>query len=205
MRKLGLLFLGGALFISGCAIAPTRYEEVKEGQWEARALIKDKRSRKSYIVNLDINAVQKERMRVDVTAALGHPVASMVLEGSNLSYVLLETQQAYKGPAKPEALRPVLSVPLSPKYLYSVVFDTPIEDKRWTCTRSSGGFIEECQNLGANMVVRWKDRKGRRKTVFIEHPTATLQINFNSFQPKVEARKNLFGLKIPDNFKILHM
>ena len=205
MKAFTYLLFPALFIVLGCQVAPTRYSEMKEGQWEARALIRDKRSRKSFIVNLDINAVQKERMRVDVTAALGHPVASMVLQGSNLSYVLIETQEAYKGPAKAEALRPVLSIPLTPKYLYSVLFDFPIEDKRWTCTKTSDGFIEECKDRQSKTIVRWKDRKGRRKTVYIEHPTAALQINFNSFQPKVESRDNLFGLKIPDNFKLLRM
>lgn len=199
----GLIF-GMLVGLTGCQTVPVQTDQQPEGQWQAKALVRDKRAGNSAVVSLDINAKQNEqKLRMDVTAALGHPVASLVLNGDQLTYVLIENKTYYKGPATASALKPVLTLPMDPKILFNVMFDLAIEDKSWTCTKDSKGYLTECKDLAAELTIKWSERKGRRKLVNLDHSTASVQINVSSYQPKVEARDKLFELNPPKSFKSL--
>lgn len=203
MFKFVVLALGLVL-LSGCMSAPMKFDKQAEGQWQAKALVRDKRAGKSAVVSLDINARQADqKLRMDVTAALGHPVASLVLSGDQMTYVLIENKQYYKGNATASALKPVLSVPLDPKLLYNVMFDVPIEDKSWTCTKDNKGYLSECKDVAGEMTIKWSERKGRRRLINLDHSSGSIQINVSSFQPKVEDRAQLFELNPPKSFKSL--
>lgn len=189
------------LVVTACQMAPLRYEQQEQGQWQAKALIRDSKAGKSAIVHLDINAIQSDKLRMDVTAAMGHPVASVVMNGDKLTYVLMETKEFYRGAPTEASLRPVLAAALDPKLLYNVLFDLPIESKSWSCTKDAKGYLSECRRTDGEMTIRWTERKGRRKLVNIEHAQGMMQINISEFQPKVEARAQLFELNPPKTFR----
>ena len=205
MRLFLILGLGwGTVLLTSCQMAPVRVDKQTQGQWQAKALVRDKNAGKSAVVGLDINANQAEhKLRLDVTAALGHPVASLVLEGDQLTYVLLENKQYYKGPATAVALKPILSLPMDPQLLFNVLFDVPITDKSWTCTKDNKGYLSDCKTVGGDLSIRWSDRKGGRKLIHLDHASGSAQINVSSFQPKVEDRPRLFELIPPKSFKSL--
>lgn len=198
IRALSVLFT--SVVLAGCQTGPLRYSQEAEGQWQAKALVRDKSAGKSVIVHLDVNAIQSQKLRMDVTAALGHPVASLLLEGESLTYVLMESKQYYKGQPSSQAFRPVLSIPFDPRLLYNAFFDLPVEEKSWSCTKDKNGYLLECRDGVTNMVMKWSDRHGRRKLIHVEHPQGTVQIHVNSFQPKVEAK---FELIPPKSFKAI--
>lgn len=201
MARAHVIFaLFAALVLAGCQTAPVRYAEEKEGQWQAKALLRDKKAAKSVIVHLDVNAVRGEKLRMDVTAALGHPVASLVLNGDELTYVHMESKQYFKGPAGRQSLRSVLSIPLDPRLLHNIFFDIPIEEKSWSCARDKKGYLAECREAGGELVLQWRDRHGRRKLIHVEHPQAQIQIHVNEFRPKVEAN---FELNPPKSFRAI--
>lgn len=201
MNSRAVYFVLNSLILAGCASAPVRYDQQGEGQWQAKALIRDTRAGKSAIVNLDVNAVKNEKLRMDVTAAMGHPVASLVMDGDKMTYVLMETKEFYSGAPTESAMKPVLQAPIDPKLLYNVFFEIPIEDKSWSCTKDKNGFLVECAKANGDVIIQWTERKGRRKLVKLEHPRGVMQINVSSFQPKVEARAQLFELNPPKTFK----
>lgn len=205
MVKFPILLIPAFLLLSSCATGPLRYDQQPEGQWQAKALIRNKKEGKSAVVGLDINAVQLQKLRMDVTAALGHPLASVVMDGDHLTYVLMESKQYYQGQASDSSLKPLLALQINPRLLYNVLFDLPIEDKSWTCTKDSSGFLSECKNLGEQTLIRWSERKGRRKLVRLENSTGMVQINVSGFQPKVEDRAQLFTLKPPKSFKPIRL
>ncbi|MGE0764120.1 MAG: hypothetical protein AB7N80_12640 [Bdellovibrionales bacterium] len=202
MRSFALVFMAVS-GLSACVTAPVRYDLQLEGQWQAKALIRDKRAGKSAVVGLDINAIREQQMRMDVTAAMGHPVASLVMNGNAMTYVLIEQKQYYKGAATAGALKPILAMPLEPKLLYNVMFDLPIADKSWTCTSDNKGYLSECKNMGSETTIRWSERQGRRKLISLDHASGSVQISVSKFQPKVEDRAQLFELLPPKSFKAL--
>lgn len=168
-------------------------------------MIRDKEQARSYIVILNFNAVKDERARMDVTSTLGTGVASLVVAPTEVRYVLLDSKRFYFGSPQLDVMRPILAIPFDPRWLHNILFDMPIEGSDWSCQRGEADFLKECVNSKVNLKVSWSARSGERKTVFIEHPKAEVQINFQSFQPKVQDRKNLFVLEAPEGFQKLRV
>ncbi len=192
------------LLVSGCTSAPKKLDNVKEGHWKAKALIKDLEQSRSYIVNLNLNAVRDDRARMDVVSTLGTGVASLVVDPQEVRYVLFDQKKFYAGAPTADAMRPILAIPFNPRWLHNILFDEELTDKGWSCTRD-GEFLSECKDSVNNLKVSWSARQGEKKTVLIEHAKASVQINVQAFQPKVEDRKNLFVLEAPNGYQKLRV
>lgn len=197
---MAILFFG----VSACRTAPKSFEGVKEGHWKAKALIKDLEQSRSYIVNLNMNAIRDERARMDVTSSLGTGVATLVVEPKEVRYVLFDSKRYYYGTPQADVMRPILAIPFDPRWLHNILFEEPPAEKSWTCTKD-GGFLKDCRDSVTGVKVTWSAREGEKKTVLIEHSKATVQINVNSFRPKVEDRKNLFVLEAPNGYQKLRV
>jgi hypothetical protein len=198
---LPLLVLG----LIGCASAPKRTLNFTEGNWRAKALIKDKEQGRSYIVNLNFNVIKNQKARMDVTSALGTGIASLVVENQEVRYLLVDSKRYYYGSPRPDVMRPILSVPFDPRWIHNLLFETPIPDKSWSCTKESDGWLRECRDMVSGAVVSWANRQGDKKTVRIDHTKAFVQMNVQAFKPKVEDRKNLFELEVPNGFQKLRI
>ncbi len=188
----------------GCQTAPLRMNSAREGQWEAKALIKDKEQARSYVVNMNFNAVRSEQARMDVTSALGSGVASLVVDAKEVRYILFDSKRFYFGTPQIDVMRPILSIPFDPRWLHNILFEIPFAEKSWTCVLSSD-WLSECRDSVTGLKITWSARQGQKKTIFIEHPKATVQINVRSFEPKVEDRKNLFTLEAPSGYQKLRV
>ncbi|HMN67983.1 MAG TPA: hypothetical protein PKC28_05540 [Bdellovibrionales bacterium] len=193
-----LMILG----LAACSTAPTRLNDVKEGHWKARALIKDKDQSRSYIVNLNMNAVRDQNVRMDVTSALGTGVAILTADQKEVRYLLFDSKRLYYGPPQADVMRPILSLPLDPRWLHNILFDQTFGGKIWACDME-GGFLKECRNDALKLKIGWANRQGDKKTILIEHPKASVQINVLAFKSKVEDRKNLFVLEAPAGYQKL--
>ena len=200
--KIRIVLLTVALsWLAACASKPVQLSELKEGNWKGKALINDKDANRSYIVYLNFNAVRDERARMDVSSSLGTGVASLVTEPSEVRYVLLDSKRFYYGPPQADVMRPILALPFNPKWIHNVLFEEAITDKGWSCERDAGGFLTSCQDPATNTKISWSGRQGPTKSVNIEHPRASVQINVQSFRAKVEDRKNLFVLEAPAGYQ----
>ncbi len=177
---------------------PTDYTTHNEGQWSSKVLVKDKVKSQSFIVNVDIQAVKNQKLRMDITAALGTPVAALVMNGDKVKYILFRQKKYYEGLASNRVLRPILSVPMNPQLMHHLLFDQPIVDKNWSCSKDKKGFLTICESPMEGLKIIWKDRKGRKKAIYIEHEKASLQMNISSFTPKAD---EVFNLKAPKSFK----
>lgn len=182
-----------------------KFADVHEANWRAKALVKDKEQSKSYIVNLNFNVKKNENIRMDVTTTLGSGVASLVADNKEVRYILLDSKRFYFGQPQPGVMRPILSVPFDPRWLQNILFEIPMEEKSWTCTKDGAGLLQECQDAVTGVRITWSQRQGAKKTVLIEHAKASVQINVQSFRPKVEERTNLFTLEAPQGFQKLRV
>lgn len=198
--------LSAALFsLFGCAGRPVKMTNIAEGNWRAKALIKDLEQSKSYIVNLNINAVRDQRVRMDVVSTLGTGVASLLAEQKEVRYVLLDSKRFYFGTPSPEVMRPILAIPFDPRWLHNILFEEALPEKTWTCVRDSDGWLKECKDSVTTLKINWSARQGEKKTILIEHSKATVQINVQTFKSKVEDRKNLFQLEAPAGYQKLRV
>ena len=205
MQNRILLAFTVLMSLAGCKTAPKLYSDVREGQWRAKALIKDLDESRSYIVNLNINLVKNQRARMDVTTALGTGVASLVTDEKEVHYILVDSKRYYSGPAQANAMRPILSIPFDPRWLNNILLEEPITEKGWTCSRDAAEYLSECHDSGSGLKVTWSDRHGDKKTVQLDHSKASVQIKVQSFKPKVEERKNLFTLEPPTGYQKLRV
>lgn len=200
-----VLICGLLLLLAACQSAPKFDANVREGQWRAKALIKDREQSHSYLVYLDLNLVRDQRARMDVTTGLGTGVASMLVDAHEVRYLLVDSKRFYYGVPQPGVMRPILAIPFDPRWLNNVLFEEPITDKGWTCARGDGDLLSTCENPNAGLKITWSNRHGDKKTVLIEHDKASVEIKVTSFRPKVEDRKNLFVLEAPESFKKFHV
>ncbi|MGZ3721993.1 MAG: hypothetical protein ACXVA9_03620 [Bdellovibrionales bacterium] len=203
-----LVFSGGFLCsaaLVGCASAPTKYENVNAAQWKAKALIKDNEQSRSYIVNLNFNVKKNEAARMDVTTTLGMGVASLLVTDKEVRYILFDSKRFYFGQPQPGVMRPILAIPFDPRWLQNVLFDIPIPEKSWTCSKDSDGTLKECQDSVSGVKITWSGHNGVKKTILIEHSKASVQINIQNFKAKVEDRKNLFSLEAPEGYQKLRV
>lgn len=203
MRFTGLTLV--LFMLAGCASKPFKMDGYDEGNWKAKALIRDKEQARSFIVNLNFNLVRGQRTRMDVTSALNTGVASLVTDSKEVRYILFDSKRFYYGRPQADVMRPILSIPIDPRWIENMLLDQPIPEKSWTCTGGSGGLVEECRDGVSGLKLSWSQRAGPKKTITVEHSKATVQINVHSFKPKVEDRKNLFVLEAPDGYQRLQV
>ncbi|MEK6554989.1 MAG: hypothetical protein AABZ31_07110 [Bdellovibrionota bacterium] len=178
-----------------------KYSEMETAAFDAKVLMRDKVAGKSGIVNLQFKGVKNQKIRLDVLSPIQTHIASLALNGEELSYVLVQTKQAYRGMASASAMVPVIRVPMNPKFLYNIFFDQPIVEKNWTCTKDKNDMLKECKTR--DLKITWVSREGAARVLEIEHPKAFLQINIYKYQGDVSPTDSKFTLKIPDAFKLI--
>ncbi len=196
-----LILLAGALIVAGCQTVPTKYNQVDEGQWRAKALIRDLAQSRSYIVNINFNLMRNQSARMDVTTALGTGVASLTVDNKEVRYILVDSKRFYFGAPQADVMRPILAIPFDPRWLQNVLLDEPIEGRNWTCVKDSAGWLSECKESASGLTVTWSGRRGEKKSILLSHAKASVQINVQSFKPKVEDRVNLFNLEAPQGYQ----
>lgn len=194
---LGLILV----FFTGCQVAPTKYDEHNEGQWEAKVRIKDHKKDKSYVVRMNAYAVKDQSLRIEISGPFGSPLATLVMNEDKVQYLLPEQRKYFEGASSPKVLRPILSVPVDPRLFYSVLFDVAPEDQGWSCKNTRDGFLEKCKNAKQGLDVKWENRRGRKKNVSIKHKLATLQLDVTDFKPSLNPELDLFSLRAPKKFK----
>lgn len=193
------------VLLSGCGTQPVKMEGVDEGNWRAKALIRDKEQSRSYIVNINFNLVRNQRTRMDVTSALNTAVASLLTDDKEVRYLLFDSKRFYYGKPQADVMRPILSIPLDPRWIQNILLDLPIAEKSWSCAQDSAGLVVNCSDSVTGLKISWSQRMGPKKTVTIDHPKAMVQLNVQTFKPKVEDRKNLFTLEAPEGFQQLRV
>ncbi len=189
------------LTLSACQTRPLKYDHIQEGHWEARVLVRDQQEQRSFIVNLTINAVRNEKMRLDAVSTLGAHLASLVLTEEEVRYLVSSERRFYFGAPRPESMIPVLSVSMSPNYLHNILFEQPISEGDWVCERDKGGWLSSCQSSEEGLAIHWQERTAASRRFTIEHERAQVQVNLTSFQAQLESRPELFELSAPEGFR----
>jgi hypothetical protein len=185
------------LFAVGCATqAPVPFSTSKEeGQWEAKAQVRDLEKGTSNTVSLDVMSLRNRDLRMEVTGTLGVHVASFLLKGNEIAYAVHPQKKYYSGIATERSLRPLLKIDIDPRWLYAIFFDEPLNG--WKC---EGQPVEKCQRSDGTQVV-WSDRNGERKRVTISNPQFELQILVKNFMTKVQSPEKAFNLETPESYR----
>ncbi|HAG91077.1 MAG TPA: hypothetical protein DCL41_04360 [Bdellovibrionales bacterium] len=199
--KAFLLFVGISFVLSGCQTALKSSQKSGEGNFRARALIKDKKKAKSFIVNLNFNIKQEKVIRLDVTSPLNQHLASFLITPKELSYYLVRDKIYYEGKVTARPFSQFMAVPMEPWWLENLLFRKAFTQKDWSCTEDKKGELASCMNLREKINVTWEMDENRKLVVNLNHPKGEVQMNFHHIQPKVEDGAELSQLKIPQGFR----
>lgn len=196
-----LVLLSLPIFLLGCQSSQKKLMNSSEGQFRARALIKDLKQRKSFIVNLNFNVVRGQVLRLDVSSPLSQHLASFVVTPKELSYIMIPDKTFYLGKSKDNAMASLLPVPINPAWLENILFRKAFESKDWLCTQGKGDMVDNCENLKEKINIRWSQSENKKPRVDIKHPSGEIQMNFHMTQSKVEDGVSLETLKAPKGFR----
>lgn len=173
------------------------------GTFKSKVLVRDLRKNKSYVVNAKLQGHQPDRLRLDVTSPLGQHLFTLVSRGDQVEYIVVKEKKYVRTSADANALKEILPVPINPQRLLNVFFESPIQDKNWSCTEKSGQ-LQSCKELGSNLTIRWEKQPDGRRRVEIEYPKVTnIQINIYEYEEGYSDKKNLFELPVPKNFRVI--
>lgn len=195
MKKLSIFFI--LILLAACASKPpVPYEaEKNEGQWEAKAQLRDFEKGTTNNLSLEVMAYRDQALRMEVTGPLGVHVASVLLKGSDIKYAAHTQKRFFSGPVSESSLRPILRADLDPRWLYGVFFDEPLNG--WKC---EGDPIEKCEKANLATIL-WSERNGEKKRITIKNPKFELQILVKDFTTKVQSPERIFSLESPENYK----
>src|SRR5258708_6808537 len=138
-----------------CKSVPMQFNDVQEGNWKAKALIKDNEQSRSYIVNFNMNVKKGETAPMDVTTTVGTGGASLLVDNKEVRYVLFDSKKFYYGPPQPGVMRPILAIPFDPRWLQNILLDTNITDKGWSCNRDAEGWLSDCVDNVNGLKITW--------------------------------------------------
>lgn len=184
------------VIMAACASKPVAYNQGKnEGQWEAKAQIRNLEKGGSNTLSLEVMAIRDQALRMEISGAMGVRVASLLLKGTHLSYAVHTQKRFFSGPVSERSLRPLLKAEIDPRWLYGIFFDAPLEG--WDCR---GEPVEKCERADGTQVL-WTERDGEKKRIVISNPKFQLQILVKDFTTKVQSPDRAFHLEAPENYK----
>jgi hypothetical protein len=204
-KLIAILFC--VVFFGGCSsttkksnLSDIKIENSAQGRWSAKAMINDLKKQNKNYLDLDIIARKPNDLRVELSGTFGVSVATIVTRKNEISYALPRQKKFYYGLPSEHSLRPIFGFNLSPKIFVSIVFDEPLSDLRWQCTRNHMNKIEKCLNKELQINVVWQNLETGQKKILINNPDFEIQVVFKDFDPKVNIDEQTFVLKPPNDF-----
>jgi hypothetical protein len=194
-KLISAIFLG--FFLLACtSTPPVAYNSLKaEGQWEAKAQLKELQTGKSNTIGLDVMSVKDEALRMEISGTMGVHLASFLMRDSEVRYAVHTQKRFFSGPVSEKSMRPLLKNDIDPRWFYSIFFDEPLPG--WNC---SGTPIEKCERSDGTKVT-WSERDGEKKRIIVSNQQFELQVLVKSFATKVQSPDKAFHLDAPDSYK----
>ena len=198
-----------ALLFSGCAThnaGPVVGKSADAVLLETKAQIKDIKADESHTAKIEIIVLPQQAIRLEVTALLGFPVASIVLTPKLIQYSLHTTKQFAEGPFSARTMYPVFKQNIDPRILWNVIHNRSPESADIACTKDASGRPIQC--LAANnIVVTWTyDPTDRaQKRIEIRNPQFEMIWVFKSQSAFKLSQNETFVLKKPDDYQVIRL
>jgi outer membrane lipoprotein-sorting protein len=194
--------------LSGCAgsIRPEKTVSGSagnsRGEWRGQAYIQNLRDGKSGTLDLEILAQEPSKLRVEAVGSFDVPVASLVLNGGEVRFLLPREKKFITAPAASDTLSRLISVSISADDLMSLLFDRGLDSKNWKCVANGpqSGSISDCKKNDGTVSIHW-DRTDpvERKLKFTSN-VAVMDLHLTEAKAKVEYDDSAFTLKAPNGY-----
>ena len=143
-------------------------------------------------------------MRMDITGTFGIAVATIVLNGKEVRYLLPKEKRFVIAPSGSDALGRLIPLRISPQVLLAILFDRRLPAADWVCTdglEKVPAAYEECKNRREAIFVKWIDRNGGSRRLKIGTPEAEAEVVLDEVKSKVEVGPDTFKLNSPTGYK----
>ena len=94
--------------------------------WETKAQIRQIKENRVHNLSIDAFAIKNNKLRLEVSAALGIKVASVVIDREKVQAIIPSEKKFYTGVASQEVLTRALKLPIHPNIFYAMIFDQEI-------------------------------------------------------------------------------
>lgn len=209
MVKIILLLVPIVISFLGCVSKGPRVEsetsEFQTARWKSEATIFDLKNKKENSIKISIVGEKNHRARLEVTALLGYPVASVVLQKDAIKAALHTQKQFIFGDADSETINRILKVNLTSIEILQILFDQNLSPQRWKCDSSSAKKVSLCQSLKTNTQIRWVERADLQKKIVIESSRIKVEWSFDVPQTSVEVKEALFRLEPLPGYKTIQI
>lgn len=191
----------------GCVTKAPQPDSVdfQSARWKTEVQITDLKSQKEQALKIVIIAERGRRARLEATALLGYPVASIVIDSEELKAAIHPRKQFYTGPVQSNMLERVLRVGLTGSELLSLLFDEPLQSKNWKCQIDQQKKPSECQSVRSGTLIRWTSQSDGNKKVVIQSSRIKAEWDFETPQTNVEVKEALFQLEPPSGYKSIQI
>lgn len=197
-----------ALAMAGCQSArksePTVTGSIgsAQGQWRGKALVRNWRQGKNAVLDMDILAREPSQLRMEITGSFGVHVASVALNGGEVSYILTQERRFVSAPATGAALSRLVPVRIPPAALLAVMFERDLPEAEWKCDREAATKLPTfCAHKTGDVAVKWLERNGRNRRLKISAKEADIEMVLDEAKSKVEMNSDAFILAPPNGYK----
>ena len=202
------LFLGTFLLL-GCQTGPDRPyspRELQEGEWVAKAMIRDKKKRSTKYLKLEFLALRSRQVRVDIRAtSLGIHLASLVMDGNQTKYLLSREKKFFYGPTGPQMMKTLTGQALHPEIFHSFLFDDPPDSNQWQCEMDSSNQLKSCRHLSETLEILWRKRRGNQRLILVKNPSVDLMMSLRLLGTRVQNKAQAFSLKPPRGYRVFQL
>ncbi len=172
---------------------------------ETKATVKDLKSNKTHKVSIDMLCLGHEKLRAEVSALLGYPVATLLFDNIFVKYAVYPQKKFYRIKNLAASLEKILKVPLQPSQLLNIVYDQPLDGENWTCTKNlATSRVEKCNHNKLNMTIDFTYGIGSyKKLLKISSPEIEMDWVFLAPPTEVPLNTQAFVLEPKDGFEII--
>lgn len=142
-------------------------------------------------------------MRMDITTVSGFYVGSALLQGDRFQALSARDKKFYRGRVEAGAMQKIFSVPLDPRWLTHILFETPAEN--WTCEYSADGYLQRCAQPEAGFTVTWLERMRDQRKLKLQIEKHEVSLFLSQFRPDIDRPDQAFQLSAPTGFEIVQI
>ena len=193
--------------MAGCSSIEKKsfdWSEISSGKWSSAAKIIEIKTGKSQALDLNFRAVKDKKVRLDVSALMGTPVASILLDNSKIEAVLIRQKKIYAGKPTSRVMKEALGFGFDPNLIFSVLFESIPSGEKWACTED-GDKSKRCVGPKEDFIITWTGRKDIKRIVELETEEFKLVLSFSDYSPDDLANPKTYVIKKPKSFKVIEL
>jgi len=173
-----------------------------QGQWQGKALVRNWKTGKNGVLTVDILAREPGQLRMEITGSFGVHIASVALNGSEVSTILTQEKRFVSASSGEDALVRLVPVRIPPNALLAILFERELPENDWKCDRISESKLSAfCAHRSGDVAVKWLERNGLSRRLKISAKEADIEMVIDEAKSKVELNDEAFRLSAPNGYK----